>query len=408
MKTPIKRWATSLMENYLQFMRVIYVQGARQCGKTTLVREVSDGDVLYKTMDSQSDLSAAQDDPTFFVKHQAKRMIIDEVQKAPHLIPAIKRVVDEDTRPGRFVLTGSSDVFSLPSVTESLAGRIANLRLSTFTVGETLALEPQFLQRLKKGEFHSSSLECSKILVLELAMRGGYPEVQTLSPDQRVLWFQEYVKALLAHDLVVLGNVQRQDALHELILILLANTSKQLNILKVSTALGLSRQTFTSYCNYLEQLFLFDRLPSWGNSDYAKLGKQSKWYASDTGLLSSLLHWDMDTVLNDADACGKLVETFVFHELSVLCSLQSEFRLSHYRDHQKREIDFILESQDCLTGIEVKAGETVRKDDFKHIIWFGANLVKEKRFLGVVLYSGSEVLSFGKGLWAFPTAMLWS
>ena len=408
MKTPIKRWATSLMENYLQFMRVVYVQGPRQCGKTTLVKSLSQDDVLCKTMDSLSDLSAAQDDPTFFVQHQAKRMIIDEVQKAPHLISAIKKVVDDDTTPGRFILTGSSDVFSLPSVTESMAGRIANLRLSTFTVGETLGLKPMFLQKLKKGEFHSASIDCSKALVLELAIRGGYPEVQSLSPEHRNMWFQEYVQALLAHDLIVLGNVKRQDVLHSLVQTLLAHSSKFLNTQSVSSSLGLSRQTLTSYCGYLEQLFLFARLPSWGNSDYAKLGKLRKWYATDTGLLSSLLHWDMDTFLNDGDKCGKLVETFVFHELSVLCSLQSEFRLSHYRDHEKREIDFILESQDCLVGIEVKTGETVRKDDFKHIIWFGANLVKEKQFLGVVFYSGSEVLSFGKGLWALPTAMLWT
>lgn len=403
----VHRWIESQVSQYLSFMRIVHIRGARQCGKTTLVRQQVKADVLYRTLDDPTTLNSAKQDPVHFLRHQSSTMIIDEIQKAPHLIAALKQEVDERPGKGRFLITGSSDVFSQSTVSESLAGRIANLQLSSLTVGEQLGTTPQFLSYCRTNRFPDMLSSCSKEMVVGYALQGGYPEVIMLPPQVRGLWMQQYVDTLLTHELVHIAAIERQAVMRQLVTTLASYSSKALNISQIAGALGISRPTLHAYCSYLEQLYLFTRIPSYTQTEYAKVGKLETWFALDSGLLASVLKWEFGTVMQDAAQAGKLVETFVFHELFVQLSLQHDYTLYRYRDHEKHEIDFLLEKDDQLVGLEVKAGETVRSYDFKHMLWFRDSIAK-KPFVGIVLYCGSQVLSFGPSLWAVPISVFWS
>ena len=402
----INRWAESLVNQYLSFMRIVNIRGPRQSGKTTLIRHLCDDSFVYRNLDDPSTLAAAKADPVYFVRHDAKVMCIDEIQKAPELIAALKQEVDSRGEKGRYIITGSSDVFSQASMKESLAGRIATVNLSTLSIGEIVKSEPTFLVQCARATFFDVAPDCSKDMIIEYALRGGYPEILEFGETERKLWLQSYVSSLLEHDLVQIADIRRHDIMGNVLEILAMYSSKSLNHHEIASKVGVSRPTLQSYCSYLKQLFLFDEAPSWTTTDYKRVGKLSTWFAADSGLMAAVLHLDRLRVLSDPDALGKLAQTFVFHELRALLSVQHEWALYRYRDNQKRQIDFILEKTDQLVGLAVKSSETVRSDDFVNLRWFAANLAK-KPFVGIVLYAGGRVLSFGDGLWALPISLLW-
>jgi predicted AAA+ superfamily ATPase len=156
-------------------------------------------------------------------------------------------------------------------------------------------------------------------------------------------------------------------------------------------------------------LYLIERVPPWTKTIYDRVGKKEKLYMTDTGMLGHLLNWNKEKIHLDAMASGLLIETFVFTQLAALIDAQSEsYQLFHYRDKDKREIDFIIENSDGdMVGIEVKAGSSVSKDSFKHLYWFKNKLAHNKPFKGIVLYTGEHALSFGDGFWALPISSLW-
>ena len=170
-------------------------------------------------------------------------------------------------------------------------------------------------------------------------------------------------------------------------------------------ASGIGKETADTYLSALMALYVFDGVSPWSDSDYAKLGKRTKYYAADAGLTANLLGWDEDSAYYDDDVCGKLVETWAYHEIAALVDMWPEYELAQYRDSDKREIDFLVKGADGqLLGIEVKSG-TVGEGDFKHLKWFATHLARS-RFTGVVLYSGRDVLSFGNDMFAVPLSAL--
>ena len=173
-------------------------------------------------------------------------------------------------------------------------------------------------------------------------------------------------------------------------------------------ACGLSRPSYLEYQGVLERHYLCERVEAWTGTDYARIGKRPKWYMCDTGLMAAVLNWRERDIELDTDKSGKIVETFVFTELAAQVDLSSDYTLYQYRDIDQREIDFVIEDDDGnLGGIEVKAGSGVGKDDLRHLVWFRDRLAKSRSFVGVVLYSGSQVLSFGNGMLAVPISALW-
>ncbi|MDR1401421.1 MAG: ATP-binding protein [Puniceicoccales bacterium] len=392
---------------------MVIVGGARQkTGKTTLVKAfaASTSGVEYRTLDDAKHLAMAKNDPASFISHEGALMIIDEIQRAPDVILAIKMAVDSNSRQGQFLLTGSADVRTMPTVTESLAGRVRHLRLCSLTQGEILWNPPRFLGDIYTGNFQNIHREIPGQELVKIALRGGFPEPINFSEKERMIWHRDYINSLLDRDLKDFANIRRREAMANLLRTVAGWSSKLINFDAVASGLGITATTVQSYLSMLQMLYVIDRLPPWTATDYQRVNKTDKLFISDTGLMASLLGWGFRDVQLDADRIGKLVETMVFNALSAqIYASENPYCLYHYRDHSGHEIDFILDDHgEHLVGIEVKSGTKVCKDDAKNLYWFSKNITKNRTFIGVVLYSGEHSFSLGENIRAVPLQCLWA
>lgn len=405
------RWQASIIKRRLKNRRVVLLSGPRQCGKTTLVRKViADKDTEFRTLDEKTMRDLAHTDPMRFVKHAKNTLIIDEIQREPELLLAIKQVVDEDTRFGQYLLTGSSNIQALPTVKESLAGRIGKVRLRPLSVGEVDGKEPDFFEKAYQQDFFTKAYEVyDQEILIKKSFRGGFPDAMILDRQERMSWYRDYMGAILERDLQDIQKINRLDAMQKLIYVLASWSGKYMDISGIGAGLSIQRPTLESYINALELLYLIEKVPPWTKTDYGRVGKKEKIFMADTGLMSSILKWDIEQVSMDSDRLGKLFETFIFNELSVQIDVSDHlYTLYHYRDREKREIDFLVEREDgALLGIEVKSSSTAQKKDFKHLEWFRDNLAKDRPFIGIVLYTGEFSGSMGGDMWAVPMSQLW-
>jgi predicted AAA+ superfamily ATPase len=402
----LPRWQHQNVLRRLENRRVVIIGGARQCGKTTLAGSLGLKNAVSFNLDVKSTFASARDDPEAFVTQApGKTMIIDEIQKVPDLIPAIKVAVDKNPQPGQFLLTGSVDVRTKPEVEESLAGRIGGIKIRPFSVGERLKLPPLFFDVSAAKSWTRSAME--KKDYFDLALAGGYPEAVTKIPVERYLWHLDYLEALLLKDLKNAANIRRTDALRETISILSAWSSKLMDKTAIGTLSKVSRDTFGSYLSALKLIYLFDEVSCWHKTDYDRVGRQAKVFCNDTGLMASLLNWRLDDIMGDADKSGKLMETFVYNQLCPLVELQPYWEIFHYRDRYQREIDFLVRSPEAIFGIEVKTSSNIDLNASKHLRWFREHIVPGEKFIGIVLYTGREVLPFGQDCYAVPLSSLW-
>lgn len=205
-------------------------------------------------------------------------------------------------------------------------------------------------------------------------------------------------------------NIRQIGALKDLVCILAAWSSKFMDIAAIGSALAIDRRTLTNYIGALQSFYIVERIPPWRKTDYDRIGRQDKIFMADTGMMSALLGWRILSLASDSDKLGKAFETFVYNELiAQIDSAEDTYHLYHYRDREKREIDFLIEHQDGkILAVEVKSGLTIKKSDFKHIEWFRQNLVKDKTVIGLILYTGNDIIPFGANLWAIPYSCLWA
>jgi len=408
-----KRWQVKNTQKALKNRRVVAISGARQTGKTTITRQIDGNDGIFRNLDDASMLKAAKDDPKEFVKNLSgeKTMIIDEIQKAPSLISEIKLAVDNNKRPGQYLITGSANIQTMAIISDSLAGRIKHIRLRPLAAGEILGVKPAFLQCAFSGKFPMQIKGYDKSTIFEMAFKGGYPEALRINNEkERREWHIDYLNSLITKDLVEIENVRRHDSVRDLLKIMAGWSSKYIDKNKITGSLEVSRPTLETYLNALESLFILERVAPWVKTDYELVGKRSKIYMTDTGLMTSLLKWKKEDLPLDSDRSGKLMETFVFQEIAAQIDLDYDYSLYQYRDTKKREIDFLVEKEgEGIIGIEVKASSSVSRADFAPQIWFKENIIKDKSpYRGIVLYTGENTLSFGDGMIAVPFAALWT
>ncbi len=342
-----------------------------------------------------------------FVRHSHDMMIIDEVQHAPQLLPEIKRVVDEDPRPGQYLLTGSARVQSLPSVVESLAGRVAHIRLRPFAQGELHDRAPEFLLELVNQVTFAEQPDVTRRQVIQTALRGGYPEVQALGHRERRSWHRDYVDAILNRDLHDVGRVRNRRGLRNLLNAAAAWSCRISDSSAMPRELSVARNLVEAWLGMLETLFLFERLPSWARTDYKRIGKRDKWMLTDSGRMASLLRYPEDPSRLNDDQVGKIAEFLVGCELLALADASGgRFLVSQYRDNEGRKTDFLIDDEDTggAIGIEVKVSTTVGARDFR---WFAENLTENRPFVGAVLYCGNDVLHFGEQWVAIPISSMW-
>lgn len=407
----LKRWQEKNIEYLRQKRRIVQITGARQCGKTTVAKSMTKNyDCIYYTMDNSASFAACMADTRYFLTHNKDIMVIDEVQKAPVIITSLKEIVDEDNRMGRYIITGSANIQALPQVNESMAGRIGRILLRTFSHGEILEKEPVFIENLRNFNFKDSYEYDGKEEILDIALRGGYPETFGYDINDIKNWCKDYLDAILKKDLMDIEKIRNHQDMKKLVETVAAWSSKYMEQNKIGSNLSIEKPTFNKYLTLLEIMYIIEQLPAFTKTDYERVTVKPKIFMTDTALITSVLNYTMDKVRYENDITGKLVETFVYHELSALVDYYSGgYSLYHYRDNAKHEIDFILQDNENnnIYAIEVKAGSNISRDDFKPIKWFKENIAKEKNFKGIILYTGKNTLSFGENMLAVPICALW-
>jgi uncharacterized protein len=391
---------------------VTLLVGPRQSGKSTLAQLlIGEGHAAsYLTLDDAATLAAAASDPEGFVRGLGGPAVIDEVQRVPELLPAIKVSVDGDRRAGRFLLTGSANVLLLPRVSESLAGRMEVHTLWPFSQGEIAGRREVFLDRLLgDAPVPRGSVLSSENDVVERVLRGGFPPAVERSGRRRDAWLASYVGAVLQRDVRDLANVQRLTELPHLLALLAARTSGLLNLAELGRAAGVPQSTLQRYVTLLEHVFLVVRLPSWHTNIGTRLVKAPKLHLVDSGLAAHALAATPERMGRDRTLLGSLLESFVAMELLKQCSWSvGSPRLHHYRTAKGAEVDLVVEDRGgAIAGVEVKAGATIGAGDFRGLREL-ADAHGDRFVRGIVLYRGNAIVPFGERLAAWPIQALWA
>ncbi len=388
---------------------VVLLTGPRRAGKTTLACKLDDTLRTYISLDDQTECDAARSDPVGFVRG-LDLAIIDEIQRVPELLLAIKRSVDEDYRPGRFLLTGSANLMTLPKVEDSLAGRIEIIRMLPLARAEIEGVSPTFLERLFNGSLNSKYASVVGDDLVRLVLLGGYPEaIVRESEHRRQAWARSYLSSILSRDLSEVASVQNLTELPKFVRILAQHSGKLINFSELGSGIGVSYKTGQRYIALLEHVFLVSTLQPWHTNVLKRIVRTPKLHFLDSGVLATVRGLSFERIKTNRVEFGALLESFVYSEIMKLIS-GTDMQLSayHFRDQQQHEVDFVLERNDStIAGIEVKASATVHSRDFAGLRSL-SSACKGRFAKGIVLYDNDNFVPFGDNLAAVPISSLWT
>jgi len=407
----------------LRTSRVINIVGPRQSGKTTLVRDMITAS-HFLDLDDESLLESLSLDPygqletLLGIGKAGPPIVIDEVQRLPRITLALKRIVDRDRRPGQFVLTGSSDIFTMPKALDTLAGRVSTLTLRPFSAAEIMRAGPCRLLDIVGREpvvdprHLPAPAAYRRADAIDIIVRGGFPEIRPLGDRDRMARYHAYIASIVERDIAPVAEIRRPDTLRRLVDQLAHRTAEELNVTSLCSALGARKETINAYLDALSRLGIVHRLGAWTASGARKEIRSPKVHFMDTGCATALRGEGAGSfgVGADPTALGHVLESFVFCELEKsLPLLDQHWQLYHWR-HAPREIDIVAQAPGRVLALfEMKASTAVGADDFRHMDW----LLKEGpgrscRGTAFVVYLGDRVLSFGPGRLALPLSTLWS
>ena len=389
---------------------VVCLLGPRQCGKTTLVQQLAP-DRAYVSLDEQNYHQTALADPAGFVASLPEAVTLDEVQRAPALLPAIKRAVDQDRRPGRFVLTGSANLLLVPTVTESLAGRMEMAQLHPLTESEKACAPGHFLSDLLNGAIKPGirpDATPDGPSLPDRLVAGGYPEPLTRTPVRSRQWHRQYLRSIIDRDVQDVARVRDARELARLLELLALRSAGLLNTSNLANTLGLHRSTVNHYVAVLERLFLVRRLPAWHRNPAKRLIRTPKVHLLDTGLAATLANLTAYDWLGRRDRMGHLLESFVVQQLIAQATwTEPDLRFWHYRDKDRVEVDLVITRGEKTWGIEVKAARGITSGDGKGLVRL-ADRCGEDFESGVLLYAGRDCLPLAdKRILAVPLSELW-
>lgn len=404
------RLAEARVRLALSDTRVVAMTGPRQSGKTTLARRFARQGRVYATLDDPATLAAAQSDPVAFIRG-FDRAVIDEVQRAPDILLAIKRTVDDDGRSGRFLLTGSANLSTIATVRESLAGRIETIPLFPLSRSELLRRKRiQFIDSVFRGEVPEPAEALSPDKLVQIVASGGYPEALARRTERRRQdWYRAYIESIVERDVPEIASVSKPGQIPRVLQLAAQLAGCLVNLSEIGRSVALDHKTTDHYLRILEHLFLVRRLQPWSRNEFSRMVKTPKLHFVDSGLLTTLRGYTVGRLRTDRELLGPLLEGFVFSEILKL-SAESEERVSlfHFRDRDQNEVDFVLENaKGQIVGIEVKAAASVTRRDFSGLDRLAS--VAGKHFVqGILLYDGEQPLSFADKLRAAPFASVWA
>ena len=388
---------------------VVLIAGPRQSGKTTLALRIARPEMSYFTLDDELTLLAAENDPVGFIRN-LDCAIIDEIQRVPQLLLAIKKSVDEDRRPGRFLITGSANLMTLPTVADSLAGRMETLKLFPLSQSELHHSVTNWLDCIFANDIPTASTPIVGDELVEIVLRGGYPEAITRTTlRRRTTWYRQYVDAIIQRDVLDVATIEKLDQLPRLLSALTHNAGQICNYSKLGEQVGLNHKTAAKYIGIFEQMYLMRRVSSWSGNHLKRVVKTPKIQFIDSGLLSALTRTTPDLVRQDRTRFGNILESFVFSELLKFTTFaKDDYQLLYYRDHDQYEVDFVIENYaGQLVGVELKGAATVKQNDLRGLKRL-RSVAGTKFKLGILLYDGVETLPLGDSLWAVPISTLWT
>lgn len=402
------RWVRQHIEHALEDTPVVFAAGPRQAGKSTLVQLIRPSG--YITLDRATTRAAAAADPDGFVAGLPVPSAVDEVQRVPDLLLALKAAVDADRRPGRFLVTGSANVLMIPAVADALPGRMQIVELWPLTQGEIEGSPDRFVDAMfEPGPLPALPSGPGRAEILDRVLRGGFPEVVQRATDRRDDWYDSYLSAVVereVRDLTAVGNVAEIFAMIRLIA---ARSGGLFNLADVARGAQLSHSTARRYLGLLKAVFLVSEVPAWTTSLTTRIVKSPKLFLVDSGLAAHVLGIAAPRLADQPQLAGPLLEGFVATELRrQLGWSRTRPTMAHFRTRQGAEVDLILEARDGrVVGVEVKASSTVGGHDFAGLRAL-AEVAGPRLRRGVVLYTGSEQVSFGPRLVALPLPALWT
>ena len=409
----IDRHIRPLLVNALSEARVVCLLGARQSGKTTLIQSVAatEHPARYVSLDEPAAFEEARADPTGFVAG-GERLAIDEVQRAPELLLAIKRVVDSDNARGQFLLTGSANILTLPQIADALPGRVDYMTLWPFSQVELAGNRGSFIENAFDGQTpRPADVPVGRSGYAERVLRGGFPEAVRSGEARRLRFFAGYVNSILGREVVDLAAVRDADATARVLRLVAARSAALTNLSAIGRELGIDHKTVANHLKALEQLFMIVRLPAWHVNLGHRIVRSAKLHLADTGMLCALMGADARRLESDGAIAGSVFETFVVNEIVRLASVSELgplLNLFHYRDQRGNEIDLVVEhARGDVVAIEVKASATPRREDAAALRLLRDRLGSRFR-LGLVLHLGPDSIPLGDRISAAPLASLWS
>lgn len=395
-----KRYLHDSIQEAMEYFPAILITGARQSGKSTLSMSLCEN---YITLDDIMMLTLAKNDPVMFVSRLKTPIVIDEIQKVPELLSAIKLAIDSDRKAGQFILTGSANVLDFKNVGDTLAGRVALFELSPLSAVEVEESSQLFVASLFKDDFHMDEIHIIDDETLYNRMLSGmYPDMLKVNePRMKYIWLSSYISTYIERDIRDIENIRNTDKFARLIHIIATRSGSMLNKADLSNASNLDTKTLDNHLTLLEMVYQIKRVRPY----YANIGKRfvksEKLFFTDTGILNFLLGIQTVDNMLSSSYIGSIFETFVYNELYKQVSyLLDGTQIYYYRTLDKKEIDFIIERHGKVVAIEVKFAKNVSKDDCRHIIDLQRS--SSSFHIGIVVYMGSNILPLEENIWAVP------
>lgn len=407
---PLPRPLRATVQTALADTPVVCVLGPRQAGKTTLVRQF-EPEYAYISLDDPATLAFAGSDPIGFVAALPEPVILDEVQRVPELMRAIKLSVDNNRRPGRFLLTGSANLLLLPRLGDSLAGRMEVVELQPLTAAEQMRQPGRFMGELLEGSLHSAIEPAPPADLSPLAERvvaGGFPEAVQRPPPRARTWHRQYLRRLIERDVQDVARVREPHELSRLLQLLAPRSAQLLNISSLAKELGLRRETVEHYLAVCERLFLLRRLQPWHRNRAKRLIKTPKIHFMDSGLCATLTGLEAGDAVNRRDRFGALLETFVVQQLIAQAGWTApELEFWHYRDKDQVEVDLVITRGSEVWGVEVKAAASITPADGQGLRRLATQAGRDFRG-GALFHAGASTLPLEtEQCLAVPLARLW-
>ncbi|MGB9629402.1 MAG: ATP-binding protein [Thermodesulfobacteriota bacterium] len=410
----IRRYLQEPILESLKHFPAVLLTGARQVGKSTLAQALieTSWNARYFTLDDRITLDAALKDPDGFIEGLPTPVVIDEVQRAPDLLRAIKRRIDIQRNLGQYLLTGSANIMTLSTVSESLAGRIVLHTLHPFCWPELLGKPiPLILNDLFKGidskkllkSLNNRSIKHYKPQLIKRILNGGYPVPALMESDHaRRQWFSSYRQTYLERDILNIRVIENLPDFNRLLSLVALRTGRLLNLSDLSRETGLPFTTLRRYMNLLEVTYQIFFIRPYFSHLGKRLIKTPKLYFNDTGMASHLIGVNSWDDLESQGNAGPMVETWVASELLKIVSvLNHQFRIYFWRTHAGQEVDFLIEQGRRLVAIEVKWGHRIDESDMRNLDRLAEDL-KERLLFSIILYSGEETLPLNPKTVAMP------